>query len=72
MLEEDDSDYKRIKENLEKLNKYLKQEKERFNKILKMNFYDVVFTHTDKTEESSKKRKIEENEKNDQKRIKNE
>jgi len=40
--------------------------------MLKMNFYDVIFNHTEKIGESNKKRKIEENEKNDQKRIKNE
>ena len=42
----DNSDYKRMKENIEQFNNFIKQEKERFNNMLKMNFYDVVFNFT--------------------------
>ena len=71
-MKKDDKYYKRLKEDLKNLNNFINQEKERFNNMLKMNFYDIVFNHTEKIDESSKKRKREENEKNDQKRIKNE
>ena len=39
-------DYKKIKENLEKFNNFIKLEKERLNKLMKMNFYDFEFNFT--------------------------
>ena len=38
--------YKMLKEDLERFNNFIKLEKERFNKMMKMNFYDVIFNFT--------------------------
>ena len=44
-------DYKRIKEDFEDFNNFIKLEKERLNKMMKMNFYDIIFNQKEMFDE---------------------